>query len=380
MKHLVLAGGGHAHLHILKALAARRWPDVEVTLVAPHARQIYSGMVPGWMAGHYRIEQCAAPLGPLARAAGVRFIEDSVGGLAAGKRLVRTAVSGDLAYDALSLDTGAEIDCSCLAATGALFLPIRPLENFVVGWTRLLQSLVTQGRAVIAVVGGGAAGVELALAARYRLTRELGAANVQVTLVTGPQLLAGHGQRIVARVAQTLARQGVAIAGGYAAGTPNGLQLDDGRRLDADAVIAATGVRPAAWLATSGLTLAGDGFVAVNQGQQSISHREVFAAGDVASRIDAPHAKSGVYAVRAGPALTANLERMLNGLPPLAYQPQRRSLYLLATGPQEAIMSWGGVAAGGRWAWKWKDWIDRRFMSQYHPGNANRSGEMHESA
>lgn len=380
MKHLVLAGGGHAHLHLLKALATRAWPGVAVTLVAPYARQIYSGMVPGWMAGHYRIEQCAAPLGPLARAAGVRFIEDSVSGLAAGQRRVRTSASGDLAYDALSLDTGAEIDCSCLAATGALLLPIRSLENFVVGWTRLLESLATQGRAAIAVAGGGAAGVELALAARYRLTRELGATNVQVTLVTGPQLLAGHGQRIVARVARTLAEHGVAIASGYAAGAPNGLQLDDGSRLDADVVIAATGVRPAAWLATSGLALAGDGFVAVNQGQQSLSHPEVFAAGDVASRIDAPHAKSGVYAVRAGPVLTANLQRMLNGLPPLAYQPQRRSLYLLATGPQEAIMSWGGIAADGRWAWKWKDWIDRRFMSQYHLGNANRSGEMHESA
>lgn len=380
MKHLVLAGGGHTHLHILKALAARPWPDVAVTLVAPHARQIYSGMVPGWMAGHYRIEQCAAPLRPVARTAGVRFIEDSMSGLDAGKRMVKTAVSGDLAYDALSLDTGAEIDCSCLAATGAQLLPIRPLENFVVGWTRLLASLVKRGRAALAVVGGGAAGVELALAARYRLSRELGSANVQVTLVTGPQLLAGHGQRIVARVARTLAEHGVSVASGYAAGTPNGLQLDDGSRLDADAVIAAPGVRPAAWLASSGLALAGDGFVAVNQGQQSISHREVFAAGDVASRIDAPHAKSGVYAVSAEPALTVNLERLLNGLPPLAYRPQRRSLYLLATGPQEAIMSWGGVVAGGRWAWKWKDWIDRRFMSQYHPGNANHSGEMHESA
>ncbi|MBI2278055.1 MAG: FAD-dependent oxidoreductase [Dechloromonas sp.] len=380
MKHLVLAGGGHAHLHLLKALAARPWPDVDVTLVAPHARQIYSGMVPGWMAGHYRIEQCAAPLGPLARAAGVRLIQDSVNGLDAGKRIVRTAVSGDLAYDALSLDTGADIDCSCLAATGAQLLPIRPLENFVVGWTRLLESLVARGRASIAVVGGGAAGVELALAAGYRLTRGLGAANVQVTLVTGPQLLPGHGRRIVARVGRTLVEHGVNVAGGYAAGAPNGLHLDDGSELAVDVVIAATGVRPAAWLGSSGLALAGDGFVAVHQGQQSISHREVFAAGDVASRVDAPHAKSGVYAVRAGPVLTANLERMLNGLPPLADQPQRRSLYLLATGPREAIMSWGGVAAGGRWAWKWKDWIDRRFVSQYHSVNANRSGEKHESA
>lgn len=380
MKQLVLAGGGHAHLHLLKALAARSWPNVEITLVSPYARQIYSGMVPGWMAGHYSIEQCAVPLEPLARAAGVRFIQDSVSGLDADRRMVRTATSGDLAYDALSLDTGSEIDCSCLAACGARLLPIRPLENFVVGWTRLREALGKQGRADIAVVGGGAAGVELALAARYRLARDLGTAHVRVTLVTGAALLPGHGHRVAARLARTLAHHQVDTVSGFAAGALSSLQLDDGSLLALDAVLAATGVRPADWLKRSGLALAGDGFVAVGQGQQSSSHPEVFAAGDVASRIDDPHAKSGVYAVRAGPVLTANLERWLAGLPPLAYRPQRRSLYLLATGPREAILSWGELSASGHWAWIWKDWIDRRFMSQYHLGRAHTTGEMHESA
>jgi NADH dehydrogenase FAD-containing subunit len=103
----------------------------------------------------------------------------------------------------------------------------------------------------------------------------------------------------------------------------------------------------------------------VGDGQQSASHAAVFAGGDVASRVDAPHARSGVYAVRAGPVLAANLPRALAGEAPLSYQPQRRSLYLLATGPKSAIVSWGGFAASGGWAWHWKDWIDRRFMRQY---------------
>jgi NADH dehydrogenase FAD-containing subunit len=259
-------------------------------------------------------------------------------------------------------------------------LPIRPLENFVVGWTRLREALGKQGRAVIAVVGGGAAGVELALAARYRLARDLGAAQVEVILVSGGELLPGYGHRVVARVARVLERQRIGVVGGYAAGTPTGLQLADGSRIVADAVIAATGVRPVEWLATSGLALAGDGFIAVAQAQQSVSHPEVFAAGDVASRIDLPHAKSGIYAVRAGPVLTTNLERVLAGLPPLAYRPQRRGLYLLATGPREAIVAWGGLTGGGHWAWRWKDWIDRRFISRYHLRPAQGSGEMHESA
>ncbi len=365
MKRLILAGGGHAHLHVLKSLAGRRWPGVEVILISPHARQIYSGMIPGWMAGHYDLEQCAAALEPLVRAAGVHFIQDSVTGVDAGNRGIRTSASGDIAYDVLSLATGATDDAAGLAATSARLLPIRPLEHFVGGWSHLLDTVRQCGKTSLAVVGGGAAGVELALAARYRLVRELGEANAKVALITGSRLLPGHGPRVIAKVARCLDQRGVAAVRGFAAGCPAGLQLNDGTTMAADCVIAATGVKPTVWLAASGLALADDDFLAVVDGQQSASHPEVFAAGDVASRIDAPHAKSGVYAVRAGPVLTANLERALRGIPPLSYRPQRRSLYLLASGPREAIMSWGGMTACGRWAWKWKDWIDRRFMRQY---------------
>lgn len=365
MKHLLLAGGGHAHLHVLKALAARPWPDVEVTLISPYARQIYSGMLPGWMAGHYRLDQCAAALEPLLEAARVRFIQDSVTGLDATRRVIQTLQSGAVAYDVLSLATGAEVDASCLVATGARLLTIRPLEGFVGDWTRQVERFKRQGTACLAVVGGGAAGVELALAAAYRLVLELGAGNVQVTLIAGSGLLPGHGPRIVRQVADTLARRRIAVVSGYAAGSSSGLRLIDGTMIPVDCVIAATGVKPAAWLAESRLALAQDGFVAVMDGQQSVSHPEVFAAGDVASRIDTPHAKSGVYAVRAGPVLARNLDRVLRGLAPLGYRPQQRSLYLLATGPREAIMSWGRFSAKGGWVWKWKDWIDRRFMRQY---------------
>lgn len=380
MKHLVLAGGGHAHLHVLTALAAHPWPGIEVTLISPYTRQIYSGMLPGWMAGHYRLDQCAAALEPLLKAAKVRFIQDSVSGLNARRRVIQTLHSGDIAYDALSLDTGARVDVSCLAATGAKLLSIRPIESFVVDWMRQVELFKQTGKASLAVVGGGAAGVELALAARYRLGLELGANNVQVRLIAGSGLLPGHGASIVRQVTDTLARRQIEVVQGYAAGSPAGLQLSNGTSIPVDCIIAATGVKPAAWLADSRLALAQDGFIAVQDGQQSVSHLEVFAAGDVASRIDSPHAKSGVYAVRAGPVLASSLNRALNALAPLSYQPQKRSLYLLATGPKEAIMSWGRLSASGAWAWKWKDWIDRRFMRQYDLNPETGLGEEHEPA
>ncbi len=344
---------------------AKPWSGVEVILISPYRRQIYSGMVPGWMAGHYRIEQCAAPLLPLLSAAKVRFVQDTVTGVSAGQRLVHTAHSGDIPYDVLSLDAGAGVDASFLAASSATLLPIRPLENFVLGWEEQLARFQQQGRASLAVVGAGAAGVELALAARYRLVAMLGESQVSIKLIAGDQLMAGHAANVVTRTASILTQHGVEVIYGYAAGAAGGLQLVDGKHIAVDCIIAATGVRPAGWLATSGLARCDMGFIAVGDGQRSTSHPEVFAAGDISSRVDAPHARSGVYAVRAGPVLSRNLQLALQGQPPASYQPQKRSLYLLATGPQRAIMSWGGFVAEGAWAWRWKDWIDRRFMRQY---------------
>lgn len=368
MKRLILAGGGHAHLHVLKSLAREKWPDVEVVLVTPHVRQVYSGMLPGWIAGHYRLDECVAPLRPLVEDAGVRFVQDSVIGLDPHRRILRCAETGDMSYDVLSLDIGAQVDLSTLAATTAPLLPIRPIEHFIVEWSRVLETCVRAGHGRIAVVGGGAAGVELALAIRHRLLTALPENAVEVLLVEGRGLLVGHGEGVVSRVGNTLDRHGVARASGYAAGCEGGLLFPDGRRFDADCVIATTGVTPPPWLAESHLALAQDGFVAVGGGQQSVSHANVFAGGDVASRVDRQHAKSGVYAVRAGPVLAQNLRRTFAGQGPAPYTPQRRSLYLLATGPQHAIVSWNGWTAEGQWVWRWKNWIDRRFMKQYGRG------------
>ena len=369
MKRLVLAGGGHAHLHVLKSLAHGKWPDVEVVLVTPHDRQVYSGMLPGWIAGHYQLDECVAPLRPLADAAGVRLVQDSVIGLDPRRRILRCAETGDISYDVLSLDIGAQVNLSTLAATTATLLPIRPIERFIVEWSRVLETSVRAGRARIAVAGGGAAGVELALAMRYRLRKSLPEEAVEVVLVEGRGLLNGHGEPVISRVRRMLDKRGVVSVRDYAAGCDGGLLFPDGSRFDADYVIATTGVMPPPWLSDSHLALAQDGFVAVGDGQQSVSHANVFAGGDIASRVDRPHAKSGVYAVRAGPVLADNLHRTLTGKGLAPYAPQRRSLYLLATGPRHAIASWNGWTAEGEWVWRWKDWIDRRFMKQYAPAD-----------
>ena len=165
-----------------------------------------------------------------------------------------------------------------------------------------------------------------------------------------------------------------------AALVPGAVVLGSGARLACDAPVLATGAQAPAWLVGSGLALDERGFVCTGPTLQSTSHAEVFAAGDVATRVDAPHAKSGVHAVRAGPALALNLRRFIGGGRLEPHTPQRRTLNLISCGERSAIVSWGDWSAQGRWAWWWKDRIDRGFVARYSSTVAPAATEVIRSA
>jgi pyridine nucleotide-disulfide oxidoreductase family protein len=365
-RRLLLLGGGHAHVHVLQACARERLSDVELLLVTPQAQQVYSGMVPGLVAGHYRAAQCSIPLAPLAAAAGAQFIEGRACGLDTAERCVRLADGRSLAYDTLSLDTGAEQDPARLPGSRAHGLFVRPMGAFVQSLPALLQRTSTQPLNVV-VLGGGAAGVELAMALQFSLAQSGSVPGSKVALVTGgPAPVASHPAAVQRRVARALGLRGIAIhRAACVALQADAAVLADGTRLVCDLPLIATGAEAPAWLHGSGLTLDAQGFVLTGPTLQSRSHPEVFAIGDVATRGDAPHPRSGVYAVRAGPPLALNLRRALAGAALLPHRPQARALNLIACGEKHAIASWGPWSAEGGWVWRWKDRIDRAFIARY---------------
>ena len=364
-KRLLLLGGGHAHVHVLQALARERLAGAEVALVTPFARQLYSGMVPGLVAGHYGLDACAIALQPLAAAAGVHFIEGAAASLDVARRRV-TLTDGRVAeYDVLSLDTGAVMDRNRLPGAREHGLFVRPIEHFV----HLLEGLwdLAAHRVLdVVVIGGGAAGVELAMALQHRLAGR-GEERARVALVTGgPEPLAGYAPGVMQRAAAALARGRITVfRDTCAALLPGAVVLGSGARLACDAPVLATGAEAPAWLLGSGLALDDNGFVTTGATLQSTSHSEVFAVGDVAARADVPHPRSGVYAVRAGPPLALNLRRFIGGGMLEPHRPQSRTLNLISCGERRAIVAWGGFAAQGRWAWHWKDHIDRAFVARY---------------
>ncbi len=362
MKELLLVGGGHSHLAVLKSFGDTPAGGADLALLSPSRHAFYSGMVPGVVAGHYRPEDCRVALGALAARAGARFFLDSAVGLDPARREVTTARGERLRYDVLSLDTGSSAGEPAGAADRAL--RVRPAEPFLAGWERLRESARRGEIRRIAVVGGGAAGVEVLLAMRHGLA---GFAT-QFALFSELPVLAGHGAR--RRMARILDERGVTVHSGrkVVAAGENGIELDGGERFEAQAAVWATGAYAPSWIAQSGLATDALGFVAVSETLQSRSCPEIFAAGDVATVIGEPRPKSGVFAVRQGPVLARNLRRALAGEAPEPFRSPSRSLALISCGDRYAVASWGRFSLEGAWVWRWKDRIDRRFVERYRLG------------
>lgn len=364
MRRLILVGGGHAHLSVLRALAHDKPADVEVVLITPSIYQNYSGMLPGWMAGHYRQSQCRIDLQPLVQTAGVQIIVDRIVGMDADRSCVVLSDRRTIDYDFLSLDVGCEIDASWLQMAAEKLLPVKPLDDFLLAWPKVLEVARLKSGYRLVVVGGGAAGVELAFAARHTMT--IAKIDARVDLVVSESgLLVEHAPSVQRRVTRHLAQAGIVVHRLRAVGAPEGVLLSDGSLLPADCVIAATGSRAPYWLQRSKLQLDENGYIPVDGQYRSLSHPKVFAVGDVCARQDMVVPRSGVHAVYAGPVLASNLLAVLTGQPLVSYRPKRYSLYLLACGSQYAIASWAGFSAEGKWVWRWKDRIDRRFIARF---------------
>ncbi len=369
MKRLVLLGGGHSHVEVLRRFGADPNPDTELMLVSPYPDSPYSGMLPGWIAGHYSRDECHIDLIALTRFANCRFVQSACTGIDPDARLVFCENGTTLSYDVLSVDTGGGSPASDTPGAVAYALPVKPVEQFVSRWDEICNRTVRgQAPRRVAVVGGGAGGVEMLLATQYRLHRLAPTSNIIFELVSDAgSILLSHNRSVRATFMRVLEQRAVTLHLGRAVERVERgiLRLCGGGSVEADAFIWATGASAPLWAKACGLATDEHGFVRVNRRLQSVSHPHVFAAGDIAGVAGNPRPKSGVYAVRAGPPLAKNLRRMLRGEPLVEWTPQKDALALITTGDRYAVASRGSLALEGKWVWHWKNWIDRRFMKRY---------------
>ena len=373
-KHLVLIGGGHAHVIVLKRLGIKPLPGLRVTLITRDIHTPYSGMLPGHVAGFYGYRDCHINLESLARFAGAHLHHAEVEGLNPQKKVITARGCPRITYDLLSINTGSRPDSRGIPGVEDFALAAKPVDSFLARWEQLLARITsTRGEFNIVVVGSGAGGVELSLATQYRLRNTLKAAGddpsrLHYTLLTqGGGILSSHNSGTGRRFEAVLRQRHIAIRvqSRVTEVTADCVLLADGSRIKADAVLWVTTAAAPPWPAQAGLAVDAAGFIRVNHQLQSVSHRDIFAVGDVAALPD-PRPKSGVFAVRQGPVLAHNLRATATDRPLRPYRPQKHFLSLISTGNQYAVAAYGPWSFEAHWLWRVKDWIDRRFMGKFN--------------
>ena len=364
---LVLAGGGHTHALLLKRIQQNTLPNTRLILISTTRHTPYSGMLPGVISGHYTPEQAHIDLRQLASDSGCEFVEGSVSQLDSDAQIITTDQGENIPYDYLSINTGST-QTKLMDANHCL--TIKPVHRFLHWLHHELPDRLNSHEPPfeLMIVGAGAAGIETSMALKHRYNKK----KINIHIISGSRILPGYPDNIQTMVQKELIKKGISVHQNFRVASIENQQLisDDNHRLPYHQLILATSASPAPWPSESQLTTDARGFILVNDHLQSISHPNVFAAGDIATMVNTDMvskdmAKCGVYAVRQAPTLYTNLYNILSGKPLKPFHPQQQFLALLSCADGRAIASRNWFRAKGRMVWYWKDSIDRKFMDQF---------------
>ena len=369
LRHLVLLGGGHAHIGVLRMLGMHPEPDLKVTLVSPSRETPYSGLLPGVVGGHSPEQDLYIDLGRLCQFAGADLVLATATAIDPGGSEIELRNRPNLAYDYLSIDVGIEPALTDLAEFDEALVPVKPIAGFMARFNLVYEQY--RGGGAFAIVGAGAAGLELAFALNHRLgikAEKNGLPKPVLYLCqAAAELLPEAPPRLRAKAKNALAAQGIQFQPQFRAVRQGAGQLASasGAVLEVDQVFWATGAAPQAFLQNSDLAGTPSGYIAVNAQLQSVSHPNVFAVGDAADMVEQARPKAGVYAVRQAPVLFKNLVRMHRGQSLIRFKPQQRVLSLIALGEQTALGYKGSFWGSGRSLWRLKRRIDYKFLDSF---------------
>lgn len=391
-RDLVLIGGGHTHALVLRKWGMTPLAGVRVTLINPGPTSPYTGMLPGHIAGHYDRHELDIDLVRLARFSGARIIFDKACGLDKDAKLIHLEGRAPVHYDVASIDIGVTANLADIEGFVAHAHSVKPLGTFAKAWLDFLNcDALHNDKAQCIIIGGGIAGIELALAMAHRLERE-GVRRSSVTLLeVQREILADTGARTRKVLLRALSHYKVRVLTGVRVAkiTAGTVELSDRTSLAANFVASAAGARPHPWTSATGLSCT-NGFINVGPDLRAISDTDIFAVGDCAHLTHAPRPKAGVFAVREAPVLFDNLRAALSGGKFRDYRPQTDYLKLISTGDKSVVGQKFFFAISGRPAWKLKDHIDKKFMAQFHdfpamalqpkPQNSALDDEANESA
>ncbi|WP_166396317.1 NAD(P)/FAD-dependent oxidoreductase [Rubrobacter marinus] len=361
---IVLAGGGHAHLYTLRRTAELTRRGFDVTLIDPSPYLYYSGMATGVVSGVYTPEEDRIDVRRLVEGGGGSFVQGRVRTVHGEDRALVLEDGRAVPYDAVSFCLGSTTPTNKVPDDGRV-LPVKPVENAAEIKRRLL--LDGDRPVKLLVVGGGAAGCEVAANALALLDRRPAGGEVAV-VERGDWLLEGSPKPARRSIRAYLEGRGARVLTGtevvsYDAGRA---RTSRGDLLPYDLAVLAVGIVASGRVfRASGLPVGPCGGLWVDRALRSVADGRIFGGGDAVSYRGLGLPKLGVFAVRQGPVLYHNLQAVPRGEPVRRYNPQKRFLYVLNLGDGTGLAVYDRVAWRGRLAWKLKSYVDRRFMAEY---------------
>ncbi|MGD2098304.1 MAG: FAD-dependent oxidoreductase [Desulfobacterales bacterium] len=363
-KHLVLVGGGHAHMTVMANLSDYIARGHRVTLIGPSAHHYYSGMGPGLLGGIYRPQDVRFNIKKMVEDRGAAFIQDTVVRIDADRKISYLNSGNEIPYDVVSCNTGSAVSADDARVVGEHIFPVKPIENLIKA-RQIVQAGLGTRTPKLVVVGGGAAALELT-GNLWRLVQQTGTA-AAITVCGGRNFLASMPLKAQRYARESLTARSIdIIEGAHVNRLKDGVAiLEDQRKVNFDMALLAWGIEPSHLFRDSGLPTGSDGGLLVNSFLQSVAYPNIFGGGDCISFEPQPLDKVGVYAVRQNPVLYANLLAELEGRDLEAFEPQDTYLLIYNLG------NGTGIFYRGNWVWKGrlifflKDYIDRKFMRKF---------------
>ena len=363
-KHLVMVGGGHAHMTVMLNLRDYIERGHRVTQIGPSAYHYYSGMGPGLLGGSYRPQDVRFHIKKMAEDRGAVFVQDTVARIDPDKKMVILASGGEIAYDVVSCNTGSTVPADEDTVAGDNIFTVKPIENLI-KVRQIIQAGLGSLSPKLIVVGGGAAALELT-GNLWRLTRQSGT-EAAITVLGGRNFLASMPQKAKLYARKSMAERNIDIVEGTHVNrlTDSRAVMEDGAEFPFDLALLAWGIEPSHLFRESGLPVGADGGLLVNDFLQSVAYPEIFGGGDCINFEKQPLDKVGVYAVRQNPILFHNLLAALEDRSLQAFQPQDIYLLIYNLGNRTGIFFRGNWVLKGRLIFYLKDYIDRKFMRKF---------------
>ena len=364
---LVLIGGGHAQISVLKKFGMRPIPGLKITLINKNLTSSYSGMLPGYIAGTYNEEETQINLLNLCKFANARLIVDEVTGLDTYIKEIYLKNRAPVYYDTLSINTGGEPDIKKIKGAEKYSIPIKPISNLIETFHKIKKQLKEINNVSITIIGGGAGGVEIALSLKKFLDFE-NKKEKNITLISKANNLIGNNSILLHQNVMSLLNKNninVILGDEVVEFKRNTLNTRSGKKITSQFNFLVTSISSPEWLSKTRLKITAKGFIEVNKYLQT-SNKNIFSAGDACSIRNYNLPRAGVYAVRQGPILYKNLRSRILKSRFVSYKPQKNFLSLIGDGQSEAIASWGPISFRSSWAWKLKRYIDEKFIRTYN--------------